>query len=84
MIWTYIKGAGLLAQLVGVVSIVTLVGTGYGIWHHKIYKRGADDTIAAIARADAKVIAKAVAARSKLTECQTLNRQWDQSTGKCL
>ena len=50
---------------------------------HEAYRRGVDDTVAKFARADAKLVARAKAARGALLKCQNENKEWDQSTGTC-
>lgn len=81
---TFLEGSALLTKILIALGLVASLLTAYGIWHHKVYKSGVDDTIAGIARADATWIAKASAARGKWKECNDQNRGWDQTTGRCL
>jgi hypothetical protein len=74
---------GLVTKLIAVGVLLASMGIGYGVWHHKVYQRGVDDTIAKIARADAKTIAKATEARGVLKSCQARGLGWDQTTGQC-
>lgn len=66
-----------------VSSFVIASIVSFWIGNNNAYHRGVDDTIAKIARADAKLIARATAARGKLKDCQAQNKDWDQSTGGC-
>ena len=75
--------AGLLTKLIVVGSLAVTLLTAYGVWHHSIYQSGVNDTLAAIARADAKTIARAQVARSAWKNCRDLGKHWDQSTGRC-
>lgn len=82
-IWTGLQAFGLLKSAgIAAVLISVLLG-GYELWHHKVYQSGIDDAVAGIAREDARLINRATAARAKLKECQSLDRDWDQSTGRC-
>ena len=81
---TALEAAGLLTKVLIALGLVASLLTAYGVWHHKVYKSGVDDTIAGIARADKAWIDKASAARSKWKECNDQSRGWDQTTGRCL
>lgn len=83
MIWAYFKAAGLVTKLIAVVSIIAVLGTVYGIWHHKIWSRGYDRALSDIAKQDAKAVAKATEYRNTWRVCRDAGRVWDQSTGKC-
>lgn len=83
LVMTAFGGAGLLTKLISIGVLLASLGIAYGVWHHKIYQRGVDDTVAAFARADAKLVGRALEARRKLKDCQALNKTWDQSTGAC-
>jgi len=76
--------AGLLTKAMIVGGMLLSLVTVYGVWHHRIYQSGVDDTIAKIARGDAKTIAKASAGRSAFKVCRDAGRQWDQGSNKCL
>ena len=80
---TALSAAGLLTKLaMGAGAVVALLAV-YGVWHHQVYQRGVDDAVAQIARNDARLVARAVAARAKLKECQIGGMSWDQTTGAC-
>jgi len=81
---TALEASGLLMKLAVAAGLVTAVLIAYGVWHHKVYQSGVDDTIAAIAREDARFINRALAARNRWKECHDQGRGWDQSTGRCL
>ncbi len=81
---TLLEGAGLLTKILIALGLAASLLTAYGIWHHEIYQSGVNDTIAGIARADKAWIDKASSARSKWKECNSQNRGWDQTTGRCL
>lgn len=78
-----LSAAGLLTKLLLALGLVASLGIAYGVWHHKVYQQGVNDTIAAIAREDAKYIGRALDARNKWKECRDQNRGWDQTTGRC-
>lgn len=78
-----IEASGILTKILVGIGLLAGLGAAYGVWHHEVYESGVKDTIAAIARADAKTVARAVAARAVLKDCQARNLTWDQSTGKC-
>jgi hypothetical protein len=80
---TALSAAGLLTKLLVAAGLVVALLTAYGVWHHKVYQSGVDDTIAKIARNDAKLVDRAFKAREKLKGCQAQGRAWDQSTGAC-
>jgi hypothetical protein len=78
-----LEATGFLTKILIGLGALAALATAYGVWHHEVYESGVKDTIAAIARADAKTVARAVAARAVLKDCQARNLTWDQSTGKC-
>lgn len=75
--------AGLVTKLIVIAALLGTLATAYGVWHHRVYQRGVSDTIAAVARADAKVVARAQKARQAWRSCRDLGKQWDQTTGGC-
>lgn len=75
--------AGLLTKLITVGVLAVSLLAAYGVWHHKVYQSGVNDTLAKIARADAKTIARATEARNAFKNCRDLGKQWDQTTGRC-
>lgn len=79
----FLEGAGILTKLAIAAGLIAAAGIAYGVWHHEIYQSGVNDAVAGIARADQKLVDRALKARAKLKECQALNRPWDQTTGKC-
>jgi hypothetical protein len=81
---TALEAAGLLTKVLVALGLVGALLTAYGVWHHQVYESGVRDTIAGIAREDAKWIDRAVKARSKWKDCHDQNRGWDQTTGRCL
>lgn len=72
-----------LTKLIMIGSVIAALGIGYGGWYIHVYNKGYNAAIAAIARQDAKAIARATAARSAVNECADRGLRWDQSTGKC-
>lgn len=80
----FLEAAGVLTKLAIAAGLVAAAVTAYGLWHHRVYESGVRDTIAGIARADAKWIDRASAARGKWKQCHEQNRGWDQTTGRCL
>ena len=77
------KAASLGLRIAVVVVPILVLGGAYAIWHHEVYQSGVNDTIAGIARADARLVDRALKARQKLKECQVKERAWDQATGAC-
>jgi hypothetical protein len=91
MIMGYVKGAlalleagGIVAKLIAGGALIAALLIGYGVWHHKVYQSGVDDTIAGIAREDARFIDRARKARGRWQDCRDQGRGWDQSAGRCL
>lgn len=82
-ILTMLSAAGLLTKILVGVGLVAATLATYGIWHHKVYQSGVNDTVAKIARADTKLVNRAIKARAKLKDCQSQGKDWDQSTGAC-
>lgn len=76
-------GAGLLTKLITVGVLAASLLAAYGIWHHKVYRKGYDRAIADIAAADAKAVQRATAARNVFKTCRESGRKWDQATGTC-
>jgi hypothetical protein len=79
----FLEASGLLMKLAIGASVVAAVIAFYGLWHHEVYESGVKDTIAAIARADAKTVDRARKARAVLKDCEAKGLTWDQSTGRC-
>jgi hypothetical protein len=80
---TALSAAGLLTKLLTAAGVLAALLALYGVWHHQFYQRGVDDAVARIARNDARLVARAVAARAKLKDCQIRGMSWDQTTGAC-
>jgi redox-regulated HSP33 family molecular chaperone len=80
---TALSAAGLLTKLLVAAGLFAAMLTAYGVWHHKVYQSGVRDTLVAIARADAKVIARATEYRNAWKNCRALEKKWDQTTGGC-
>ena len=78
-----LSAAGLLTKLITAGVLLASLLAAYGVWHHKVYQSGVNDTLAKIARADARTIERASKARSALKDCEARSMQWDMSTGRC-
>jgi sensor domain CHASE-containing protein len=78
-----LSAAGLLTKILVAAGLVAAALATYGVWHHKVYQSGVDDAVAKIARADAKLVNRAIEARRKLKDCQSQDKAWDQTTGAC-
>lgn len=65
-------------------GILAALATSGGIIYYKIWDRGYEYALAAIAKRDAKAIAKATAYSGAVDDCDTRGLRWDQSTGKCV
>lgn len=76
-------GAGLMTKAIVIGAMALSLLTAYGVWHHKIYERGVEDTIAKIARADEAILKRARDARSSFASCRSAGRTWDQGTNQC-
>ena len=80
---TFLEAAGILTKLAIAAGLVVATLAAYGVWHHKVYQSGVHDTLVAIARADAKVIARATEYRNAWKNCRALEKKWDQTIGGC-
>jgi hypothetical protein len=76
-------GMSLVARLITIGVIITTLGGIYAGWHIHVYRNGYRAAIAAIAKEDAKAVARATEFRSVLRDCRARGLRWDQSTGKC-
>lgn len=90
MIMGYVKAAlkafdvsSIITKAIVILALLGVLATSYGVWHHRIYQSGVDATVLKIAKGDAKLVDRALKYRSKLKECQALDRDWDQTTGRC-
>lgn len=90
MIGVYLKAglsalsaAGLLTKLITAGVLIAGLLAAYGVWHHKVYQRGVNDTLAKIARADQKTVERAMKMRAPLVDCESRNLEWDMTTGRC-
>ena len=79
-----LQASGLVTKLLLAAGLGVALLTAYGVWHHRVYQQGVNDTLAGIAREDAKWIKRALDARGKLKDCADLGRHWDQTEGRCL
>lgn len=79
-----LQASGLVTRLLLVGGLCVALLATYGAWHHHVYQEGVSDTLAGIAREDAKWIKRALDARAKLKDCDDLGRHWDQTQGRCL
>lgn len=75
--------AGLLAKLITAGVLLTALLAAYGVWHHRVYQSGVNDTLARIAAADQRMVQRALKLRGELQLCQAGGKHWDQSTGRC-
>lgn len=80
---TAFGGAGLITKLITVGVLAASLLTAYGIWHHKVYTKGWNGALAAIARQDSRAIAAATELRSAFKTCRDSGQKWDQVTGAC-
>lgn len=80
---TALGGAGLVTKLIVAGGLALSLLAAYGVWHHRVYQSGVDDTLAKIAKADAKLVNRALEMRRVLSDCTAAGRGWDQSTGRC-
>lgn len=76
-------GAGLITKLITIGVLAASLLAAYGLWHHRVYTKGWNDALAAIARQDSKAIADATRLRSAFKTCREAGRKWDQTTGAC-
>ncbi len=82
-IFAALEASGILVKIAVIGAVLIALATAYGVWHHEVYQSGVNDTIAGIARADAKLVDRALKARAVLKQCQDSGHKWDQSTGTC-
>lgn len=80
---TALEAAGVLTKVLVALGLVASLLTAYGVWHHEVYQGGVSDTLARIARADERMVQRALQMRGKLLLCQEAGRSWNQSTGGC-
>lgn len=80
---TALSAAGLLTKLLVAAGLVAGLLTAYAVWHHKVYAKGYDAALAAVARADARAVGKATEYRNVFKDCRAQGRGWDQTTGRC-
>ncbi len=78
-----LSAAGLLTKLLVAAGLVAALLTAYGVWHHKVYSKGWNDALAAVARADARAVGKATQYRNAFKDCRAQGKGWDQTTGRC-
>lgn len=82
-VWAMFGGAGLLTKLITIGVLLASLLAVYGVWHHRVYTKGWNAAIAAIAAQDSKAIADATARRSAFKACRDQGKRWDQVTGAC-
>lgn len=76
-------GASTITKLISVgIVLITLAGA-YGVWHAKVYNRGYDAALRAIAAQNQRAIKRAQEYRGRVTDCDARGLRWDQSTGEC-
>lgn len=80
---TAFGGAGLVTKLITIGVVAASLLAAYGVWHHKVYTKGWNGALAAIARQDSKAIAAATELRSAFKACRAEDKKWDQVTGGC-
>jgi hypothetical protein len=81
---SFVPGGKLATKLVVLVGAVLALLAAYGVWHHHVYTQGKEDTLNAIARNDAKIVAEGRKRRRLVVDCDAGGLRWDQSTGKCV
>ena len=81
---TALSAAGLLTKLLVAAGLLTALRAAYDVWHHKVYSKGYDAALAAVARADARAVGKATEYRNIFKDCRAQGRGWDQTAGRCL
>lgn len=81
---TALGGAGLLTKLIIALGLAASLLGVYGVWHHRVYQSGVNDTLAKIARAEVKMVGRALKLRQDLTECESIpGREWKMEIGRC-
>lgn len=90
MISLYVQAAlravgalGLLNKILIGLGLAAGVWVAYEAWHHEVYMEGWNAHLAAVVRADEKVVERAMKLRGVLLDCESRNLDWDQTTGKC-
>jgi hypothetical protein len=77
------KAASWGMRIAAVVGPLLVAGTVYGVWHHKVYSKGWNDALAAVARDDAAAVGRASKMRDQYESCADRKGAWDQTTGRC-
>lgn len=73
-----------LASRIGIIVALGLsLLTAYGVWHHKVYTKGYNSALAAIAKQDDFAITRAKEMRRGFKTCRDQGKNWDQTTGAC-
>jgi hypothetical protein len=82
-VWLAFRALPWFAQAGAVVAILAGLGTGYGIWHHKVYMKGyrAHETL--IIKNDARAVGSALKKRATRNDCLARGLRWEVTTGKC-
>lgn len=78
-----ISGLGLGVKILLAVGIFAGGAIGYGMWRDSLVREGENKAIAGIAKGNSEFIKRAQDARSKVSDCWSLNKEWDQTTGAC-
>jgi hypothetical protein len=78
------KALGWGMRLITIFGPILLLGTIYGVWHHKVYQSGYKRAISDIAAQDERAITQAEAKRSVFKQCRAAGRRWDQVEGRCI
>lgn len=79
-----ILGPAWLAKLIGGAVLIVGVFTTYAVWKHKIYLKGWNDHVQAIAEERAEAISKQREVLRSVRDCRTRGLQYDQITNKCV
>ncbi|MEY9466275.1 hypothetical protein ABH973_006688 [Bradyrhizobium ottawaense] len=77
------KAASWGMRIAAVVGPLLIVGTAYGVWHHKVYQRGYARALADIAAEDRRAIGAATELRKTWAACRDRGGRWIQSEGRC-
>ncbi|WP_448031558.1 hypothetical protein [Bradyrhizobium liaoningense] len=77
------KAASWGMRIAAVVGPLLVVGTVYGVWHHKVDQAGYRRALADIAAEDKRAIGAATELRKTWRECRDRGGRWIQSEGRC-
>lgn len=66
------------------LGVLTAIGGGYAVWHHKIYQSGYDAAMSDVAEQNQEAVHAADQARGRVRDCNSRDgMRWNQVTREC-